>query len=232
MKLQHGYLSDFVSLLFPELCAACRESLVASEYLICTDCLYNLPFTNFQLFPDNIVAQQFWGKIELEGAYSLYYFSKGGKIQNLMHQFKYRGMKQIGNLLGNIAGEQLIKNKVYSTIDMIIPVPLHKKRMIQRGFNQSLCFAEGLSGKLSAAVENNNLVRLTATETQTHKSRFARFENMQDVFIIKNPEKLINKHVLLVDDVITTGSTLEACGAQLLKIEGLKLSIATIAYAE
>jgi ComF family protein len=232
MKLQHGYLSDFVSLLFPELCAACRESLVANEYLICTDCLYNLPFTNFQLFPDNIVAQQFWGKIELEGAYSLYYFSKGGKIQNLMHQFKYRGMKQIGNLLGNIAGEQLIKNKVYSTIDMIIPVPLHKKRMIQRGFNQSLCFAEGLSGKLSAAVENNNLVRLTATETQTHKSRFARFENMQDVFIIKNPEKLINKHVLLVDDVITTGSTLEACGAQLLKIEGLKLSIATIAYAE
>jgi ComF family protein len=232
MKLQYGYLADFVSLLFPELCAACRESLVANEYLICTDCLYNLPFTNFHLFPDNIVAQQFWGKIELEGAYSLYYFSKGGKIQNLMHQFKYGGVKQIGNLLGNIAGEQLIKNKVYNTIDMIIPVPLHKKRMIQRGFNQSLCFAEGLSEKLNAEVENNNLLRLTATETQTHKSRFARFENMQEVFTVKNSEKLINKHVLLVDDVITTGSTLEAFGTQLLKIEGLKLSIATIAYAE
>jgi ComF family protein len=232
MKLQHGYLSDFVSLLFPELCAACRESLIANEYLICTDCLYNLPFTNFHLQLDNIVAQQFWGKIQLEGAYSLYYFSKGGKIQNLMHQFKYRGVKQIGNLLGNIAGGQLIKNKVFNTIDMIIPVPLHKKRMIQRGFNQSLCFAEGLSEKLNAAVENNNLVRIMATETQTHRSRFARFENMQEVFTVKNPEDLINKHVLLVDDVITTGSTLEACGTELLKIEGLKLSIATIAYAE
>jgi len=230
--LQHGYLADFVSLLFPELCSACRESLMANEHLICTDCLYNLPFTNFHLQADNIVAQQFWGKIELEGAYSLYYFSKGGKIQNLMHQFKYKGMKQIGNLLGNIAGGQLIKNKVFNTVDVIIPVPLHKKRMTQRGFNQSLCFAEGLSEKLNAAVENNNLVRITATETQTHKSRFARFENMQEVFTVKNPERLINKHVLLVDDVITTGSTLEACGTELLKIQGLKLSIATIAYAE
>lgn len=232
MKLQHGYLSDFVSLLFPELCAACRESLMANEYLICTDCLYNLPFTNFHLQADNIVAQQFWGKIELEGAYSLYYFSKGGKIQNLMHQFKYKGMKEIGNLLGNIAGGQLIKNKVFNTVDMIIPVPLHKKRMLQRGFNQSVCFAEGLSERLNAPVENINLVRVMATETQTHKSRFARFENMQEVFTVRNHEKLINKHVLLVDDVITTGSTLEACGTELLKIDGLKLSIATIAYAE
>ncbi len=232
MKLQQSYLADFVSLLFPELCAACRESLMANEYLICADCLYNLPFTNFHLQPDNIVAQQFWGKIPLEAAYSLYYFSKGGKIQNLMHQFKYKGMKQIGNLLGNIAGGQLIKNEVFNTVDMIIPVPLHKKRMLQRGYNQSACFAEGLSEKLNAEVEINNLVRITATETQTHKSRFARFENMQEVFMVNNPERLINKHILLVDDVITTGSTLEACGTELLKIEGLKLSIATIAYAE
>src|SRR6185437_14010669 len=110
MKLQHGYLADFVSLLFPELCAACRASLVANEELICTDCLYNLPLTNFHLQPNNIVARQFWGKIDLEGAYALYYFTKGGKIQNLMHQFKYKGIRQIGNLLGNIAGEQLNKN--------------------------------------------------------------------------------------------------------------------------
>ncbi|MDB5018823.1 MAG: amidophosphoribosyltransferase [Mucilaginibacter sp.] len=232
MKLQQGYLADFVSLLFPELCAACKESLVVNEHLICTDCRYNLPFTNFHLQADNIVARQFWGKIQLEGAYALYYFTKGGKIQNLMHRFKYKGVKQIGNLLGRIAGEQLIKNDVFKTIDVIIPVPLHKKRMQQRGYNQSACFAEGLSDKLKAPVEENNLVRVIATETQTHRSRFARFENMQEVFIIKNPEKLVNKHVLLVDDIITTGSTLEACGTQLLKIEGLKLSIATIAYAE
>jgi len=232
MKLQHGYLADFVSLLFPELCAACRASLVANEELICTDCLYNLPLTNFHLQPNNIVARQFWGKIDLEGAYALYYFTKGGKIQNLMHQFKYKGIRQIGNLLGNIAGEQLNKNAVFNAVDVIIPVPLHKKRMRQRGYNQSACFAEGLAQKLNAGVQENNLVREVATETQTHKSRFARFENMQEVFVIKNPERLINKHILLVDDVITTGSTLEACGIQLLKIEGVKLSIATIAYAE
>jgi len=232
MKLQQSYLADFVSLLFPELCAACRESLVANEQLICTACRYGLPFTNFHLQPDNIVAQQFWGKIQLQGAYSLYYFSKGGKVQNLMHQFKYRGMKQIGNLLGNIAGGQLAQNEVFNMVDLIVPVPLHRKRLQQRGYNQSAHFAEGLAEKLNAAVEINNLVRTTVTETQTHKSRFARFENMQDVFTIENPERLKNKHVLLVDDVITTGSTLEACGTQLLKIEGLKLSIATVAYAE
>jgi ComF family protein len=232
MKLQHSYLADFVSLLFPELCAACRESLVANERLICTACRYGLPFTNLHLQPDNIVAQQFWGKIKLQGAYSLYYFSKGGNVQNLMHQFKYRGMKQIGNLLGNIAGGQLAQNDIFKMVDLIVPVPLHRKRMLQRGYNQSAHFAEGLSEKLNAPVEINNLVRTTITETQTHKSRFARFENMQDVFTIENPGKLRNKHVLLVDDVITTGSTLEACGSQLLKIEGLKLSIATIAYAE
>jgi ComF family protein len=232
MNVKGGYLADFVSLLFPELCAACRESLVANEQLICTDCLYHLPYTNFHLQPDNIVARQFWGKIQLEGAYALYYFNKGGKIQNLMHQFKYNGMRQIGNLLGNIASGQLIKNEVFSTVDMIVPVPLHKKRMQQRGYNQSTRFAEGLAEKLNAVVEDNNLVRTVATETQTHKSRFARFENMQEVFMVKNPERLMNKHVLLVDDIITTGSTLEACGMQLLKVEGLKLSVATIAYAE
>jgi ComF family protein len=232
MKLLRGYLADFISLLFPQLCPACGVGLVANEKLICTHCLYNLPFTNFHLQHDNIVARQFWGKINLEGAYALYYFAKGGKVQNLMHHFKYKGMKAIGNLLGNMAGEQLIKNDLFNTIDVIIPVPLHKIRLKQRGYNQSTCFAEGLAQKLAVGVDDDNLTRIKATETQTHKSRFARFENMQEVFFIKNPEKLINKHVLLVDDIVTTGSTLEACGIQLLKIPGLKLSVATIAYAE
>jgi len=232
MKLRRSYLTDFVSLLFPELCAACRASLMANEQLVCADCLYNLPFTNFHLQPDNIVARQFWGKINLEAAYALFYFTKGGKVQNLMHQFKYKGVKQIGNLLGNIAGGQLTENEIFKTVDIIIPVPLHKKRIRERGYNQSACFADGLAQKLNAFAEVDNLVRIMATETQTHKSRFARFENMQEVFAVKNPERLVNKHILLVDDIVTTGSTLEACGTQLLKIEGLKLSVATIAYAE
>ena len=232
MNLQRSYLADFVSLLFPELCVACRESLVANEHLLCTDCRFNLPYTNFHLQADNIVARQFWGKINIETAFALYYFNKGGKIQNMLHQLKYNGQQQIGNLLGNIAGGQLVKNEIFSTVDYIIPVPLHKKRFRERGYNQSTRFAEGLADKLNAVVAEDNLVRIKSTETQTHKSRFARFENMQEVFVVINSEKLQGKHVLLVDDVITTGSTLEACGEQLLKIEGLKLSIATIAYAE
>ncbi|MDN5287332.1 MAG: amidophosphoribosyltransferase [Mucilaginibacter sp.] len=233
MKLLRGYLADFVSLLFPELCPACQASLVANELVICSDCRYNLPYTNFHLQADNIVAQQFYGKINIQAAYALYYFTKGGKVQNLMHHFKYKGMQQIGDLLGNIAESQLIENPIFNTVDLIIPVPLHKKRLKERGYNQSTCFANGrLAQKLNAVVEDNNLQRAVATDTQTHKSRFARFENMQDVFVVKHPEKLVNKHILLVDDIITTGSTLEACGIELLKIPGLTLSIATIAYAQ
>jgi ComF family protein len=232
MKLLHGYLADFVSLLFPELCPACQASLVANELIICSDCRYNLPYTNFHLQADNIVAKQFYGKIKVEAAYALYYFNKGGKVQNLMHHFKYKGMQQIGDLLGNIAGSQLIENLIFNTVDLIIPVPLHKKRLKERGYNQSTRFANGLAQKLNKVVEDNNLQRAVATDTQTHKSRFARFENMQDVFVVKQPERLANKHILLVDDIITTGSTLEACGMELLKIPGLTLSIATIAYVQ
>lgn len=232
MKLLRGYLADFVSLLFPELCPACQASLVANEHIICSDCRYNLPYTNFHLQPDNIVAQQFYGKINVSAAYALYYFTKGGKVQNLMHHFKYKGMQEIGVLLGNVAGTQLMENPVFNTVDFIVPVPLHKSRLKERGYNQSTCFADGLAPKLNAMVDDNNLQRIVATATQTHKSRFARFENMREVFMIKYPERLENKHVLLVDDIVTTGSTLEACGIELLKIPGLKLSIATIAYAQ
>jgi len=232
VKLSQTYLADFAGLLFPQLCPACGESLIAGEDVICTDCRFTLPYTNFHLQPDNIVARQFWGKVELQGAYALYYFAKGGKVQNLMHHFKYKGMQAIGVLLGNIAGEQLVKSAVFNSVDVIIPVPLHKKRLKERGYNQSTCFANGLAQQLNAVVDDDNLVRMKSTETQTHKSRFSRFENMQEVFKVLDPEKLLGKHVLLVDDVITTGSTLEACSLQLLKIAGLKLSIATIAYAE
>lgn len=226
------YLADFTSLLFPHLCPACGETLMANEHIMCTDCRYSLPFTNFHLQADNVVARQFWGKLHIEAAYAMYYFQKGGKVQNLLHHLKYKNMPQIGKVLGEIAGGQLLKSENFKQIDHIIPVPLHKRRMRERGYNQSACFAEGLSEKLNADVVNHNLIRIRHTDTQTHKSRFARFENMQQVFAVKNPDELYNKHILLVDDTVTTGSTLEACGIELLKIPGVKLSIATIAYAE
>lgn len=205
---------------------------MAGEYILCTDCHYNLPYTNFHLQADNIVARQFWGKLHIQSAYALFYFTKGGKVQNLVHRLKYDGMQKIGVLVGNMAGARLNDSTVLTSVDYIIPVPLHRSKLRKRGFNQSTCFALGLADKLNAPVEEHNLVRVIATETQTKKSRFSRFENMKEVFGVINPEKLENKHILLVDDIVTTGSTLEACGAELLKIPGLKLSIATIAYAE
>jgi len=228
MNLRTGYLADFVNLLFPRLCQACTANLLGTEELICTQCLYNLPFTGFHKQPDNVVARQFWGKIELQYAYALLYFEKGGKVQHLMHQFKYQGMQQLGNKLGSIAGLQLLQLK---PVDYIIPVPLHKSRLRERGYNQSANFAHGLATQLPTQVEEHNLVRTVKTATQTHKTRFARFENMQQVFAVEHPDRLQGKHVLLVDDIITTGSTLEACAQKLLKIDGLQLSIAAMAYA-
>ncbi|WP_345950524.1 phosphoribosyltransferase family protein [Mucilaginibacter sp. PAMB04274] len=231
MNLRNTYLGNFLNLLFPRLCQACRASLLGTEDLLCTHCLYDLPYTNFASQPGNIVAQQFWGKVNVQFAYALLYFEKGGKVQHLIHQFKYKDMPAIGNKLGNIAGEQLIVNPSLGTVDYIIPVPLHKNRLRERGYNQSARFAQGLADKLSAPALENNLVRLVKTSTQTRKSRFERHENMKQVFAVLKPEQLAGKHILLVDDIVTTGSTLEACAQELLKVQGLTLSIATIAYA-
>jgi ComF family protein len=231
VNLRNTYLANFINLLFPRLCQACKATLLGTEHLICTDCLYHLPYTNFHNQPDNIVAKQFWGKVNLQAASALLYFEKGGKVQQLMHQFKYNNSPQIGVKLGQMAGAQFLQSPPYNTVDIIIPVPLHKKRLRKRGYNQSTCFAEGLAEKLQAQVSEHNLIRRVNTATQTHKSRFARFENMQEVFAINRPEDLAGKHILLVDDIVTTGSTLEACSQMLLTVPNLKLSIATIAYA-
>jgi ComF family protein len=232
MKQLRAYLHDFIGLLFPQLCHACGESLVAHEELICTNCIYNLPYTNFHQQPDNIVARQFWGKVKIDSAYALFYFTKGGKVQQLMHHFKYKNVPTIGNMLGNIAGAQLAQTDHLKSFDAVIPVPLHKSRLRKRGYNQSAHFAEGLAQALNTKVIIDNLIRTKATATQTKKSRFDRSVNMQDVFAVADVGQLTNQHILLVDDVVTTGATLEACAAVLLAVPGLRLSIATIAYAE
>jgi len=232
MKLLTTYWNDFTALIFPQLCQACNNTLVSNEDLICTACQYDLPYTNFHQQADNVVARQFWGRIELQSAYVLFYFSKGGKVQNMMHQLKYRNTPKIGNRLGEIAGKQLLTSEAYRDVDFIIPVPLHPRKLKQRGYNQSAQFAVGLADKLNKPVDTINLIRLKHTDTQTKKSRFSRYENMKDVFGVCDREKFAGKHLLLVDDIITTGSTLEACGLELLKIPGVTISVAAIAYAE
>jgi ComF family protein len=228
VKTLRNYFSNFISLFFPQLCHACGENLVSGEMLICTKCIYNLPYTNFHQQKDNVVAQQFWGRLKIENAHALCYFTKGGSVQELMHRFKYDDVPGIGNKFGQLTGAQIRDS--WPNVDVIIPVPLHKSKLRKRGYNQSATFAVGLANKLEAVVDEKSLQRIKKTESQTKKSRAERASNMAGVFTVANASNLAGKHVLLVDDIMTTGATLEACGRELLKVEGLRLSIATIAY--
>lgn len=224
-------LNDFVSLFYPRLCFACNNALLKHEEFLCTECLYKLPVTNFHLNQDNPVANQFIGKIQFNAAASFYYFSKGGKVQHLIHQFKYQGYKKIGLYIGRIYGEQLIKSPLFSDIDYIIPIPLHPRKEIQRGYNQAEWFANGLALSIKAEVDSKSLFRTYASESQTHKTRFSRWENVKEIFSLSNGQHLIGKHVLLVDDVITTGSTLEAAGHVLMEVPNIKISVCSLACA-
>lgn len=223
--------NDFVSLFFPVTCMACGKSLFKNENSICTWCSYHLPKSNFHLINDNPVAKIFWGRINIHAAAAFYTFNKGGRVQHLIHQLKYKGQQHVGVSLGKLYGYELRNSVDFKGIDIIIPVPLHSKKQRKRGYNQSTCFAQGLAETMGLTVNSTVLFRSAASETQTKKSRFTRWKNVERIFYTKNEEQLTDKHILLVDDVITTGATLEACAQALLKTQGVKVSIATIAYA-
>lgn len=225
-----NFLNDFVGLLYPNLCAACSEPLVKYEQVLCLRCLASLPRTHFQHDGENIVAQMFWGRVKVEHAAAYLYFQKGGHVQHLLHKLKYKGEKRIGEALGGLMalemGDSLFKN-----IDVIVPVPLHKSRLRTRGYNQSECIATGLGAGFELPVLCDLLERVVANPTQTRKHRYDRWTNVEGIFSLKQPQRLYGKHVLLVDDIITTGATLEACASELLKASGCRVSILAVAVA-
>ena len=224
-------VQDFISLLYPRLCFACGNSLFRHEKVLCTQCLFELPRTNFHRFPDNPLDKVFWGRVQVERTAALYYFSKGGKVQHLVHQLKYKGQKEVGIYMGKLLGNDLKAEPGFQSIHKIIPVPLHPRKQRKRGYNQSEQFAIGLAESTGIEMDVKSFVRTIATETQTRKSRFARYENVKEIFKVTSPESLENRHILLVDDVITTGSTLESCANILLQVPGVRISVAAIAYA-
>jgi ComF family protein len=226
------FISDFISLMYPRLCLACGNSLFKHEEILCTHCQFELPRTNFHRFRDSPLDKVFWGRVPIQRTAALYFFSKGGKVQHLVHQLKYKGQKDVGIYTGKILGAELLNDPQFMEIDKIIPVPLHPKKLKKRGYNQSEHFAIGLSAVTKIEVDTTSFVRTFATETQTRKTRFARFENVKEIFSVTAPEVLQNKHLLLVDDVITTGSTIESCASILLQVPGVRISVAAIAYAE
>ena len=232
------YIKDFFNLFYPNLCSACGRALNTGERYVCSVCLWRLPKTNFHLQEDNPVFRRFWGKTNVASAASYVFFDKGEKVQRMLHSLKYQGNTALGIFLGELYGTELKSSPLFSSCDGIVPVPLHLKKIRTRGYNQSDFIAEGLSNALGIPMYKKFLQRTVATATQTRKSRYARFENVDDVFRLNvrqrtdstgRGEKINAKHFLLVDDIITTGSTLEACASCLNQIEGVKVSIATIA---
>ena len=224
-------LDDFLSLIYPQVCASCGKTLYKNEKIICTFCNYHLPKTNFHLEKNNPVSEIFWGRVNIESAAACFYFSKGSKIQHLIHQFKYKGKKEIGIYLGKQYGLDLMDSPLFSSVDLVIPVPLHRIKQKKRGYNQSEQFAMGISQSMKIKMDTKLLYRKTASQTQTKKSRFKRWENVSEIFDVKQSESFQVKHILLVDDVITTGSTIEACANALYKIPNVRISVATIAFA-
>lgn len=223
-------INDFINLIFPRLCCACSNALLKHEKIICVACQFKLPKTNFHLDKQNKLNKIFWGRVEVENIGAYYFFNKGNKVQNLLHQLKYKGVKEIGQKIGELYGYDLLNTPFKDDVDIIIPVPLHQKKLKIRGYNQSEWFAKGLSETLDLPMETDVLFRKVNSQTQTKKSRFNRWENVSDIFGIKNADKIKDKHVLLVDDVLTTGSTIEAC-IKILKEKDCKVSVLTIACA-
>lgn len=222
--------NDFLNLFFPQYCLGCETLLVKGEHFICTRCKIELPRTGFQTNPSNPVAQLLWGRALIENATSYFYFQKGNRLQHIIHHIKYKGEKEAGYELGYAFGLELTETP-FIDIDFILPVPLTRERLKKRGYNQSEWIANGIAEAIKRPVKKNVLYRTSSDGSQTHKNRFERWESVEENFAVENVSSIINKHVLLVDDVITTGATLEASANALLKIPGCKVSIATLAFA-
>lgn len=222
---------DFISFFYPDTCYACGNSLFRHEKVLCTQCLQHLPKTNYHLHPGNPLDKVFWGRVKIEQATALYYYSKGGKVQHLIHQLKYKGKKEVGIYLGKLLGTELKELPAYHDISAVLPVPLHPRKQRKRGYNQSEQFAIGLSEAMGIRMEAGSFIRKVATETQTKKSRLARWENVKEIFAVTNPVSIEGRHLLLVDDVVTTGATIESCASVLLTLPGVKVSVASIAFA-
>jgi len=225
-----SYFSDFVHLFFPHNCEGCGTDTLENDTLLCASCALKLPETGFITEPANPVEKIFYGRINLEAAGAAFYFNKDSLLQHLIKELKYHGNKDAGFYLGKLLGHRLMQTERFNDIDAIVPLPLNPRKEKKRGYNQAAVIAEGMVSLWQKPVLKNSVERRVFTETQTHKDRIARWQTMEGVFAVKDKNSLANKHILLIDDIVTTGATLEACGEKILEIPDAKLSIVTVAY--
>lgn len=224
-------LSDTFHLFYPHHCTGCGSDLLAKDCLLCINCIHELPHTHFARYEHNYIEAIFRGRMEVKAAHSEFYFSKGQLVQRLIHLLKYKANKEIGKYLGEIIGNSLLSSGRFSNIDYLVPLPLYIDKEHKRGYNQAAVICDGIETSTKIPLLKNNIIRQRHTETQTRKHRSARWENVANSFVVTNPATLIGKNILLVDDVITTGASIEACGQAILQVAGTSLSIATIAHA-
>lgn len=227
-----SFFSDFISLFYPKTCIVCECQLLATEQIICTFCRHDLPIIPLGNFDENQIKSLFFGRIPIEKAASFLFYTPLGTTKKMIHALKYQGRQDIGVFLGNWFGNRLKLTNHFNTIEYVIPVPLHQEKLKSRGYNQLTQFGIQLSHQLQTKYLEKVIVKNTNTKTQTYKSRHERFAILDSVFYLTDDQIFKNKHIVLIDDVITTGATLEACCRVLLKIEGIKISIITMAFSD
>ena len=223
------FLKSISYLVFPNLCIACLHEAPLDGELFCVKCTYHLPKSDMCGDRENQFTERLIGIEGVETGAASYIFYEGGAVGEIIHKIKYKGRKDIAKVLGKKLGEQLSKSPHYQGIDYLIPVPLHRKRYRKRGFNQSEELCRGLSESMDISTETDNLIRIRYTKTQTKLSKAERQKNLKGAFTVKSPQDLRGKHVLLVDDVLTTGATIEECCKELRKVTNLKISVVTLA---
>ena len=226
------FFTDLLAFVYPNVCSGCGNALYRHEKYICNACYVSLPRTDYHLYTEHPLQKLFYGRVDLAVVSSYLFFQKKGKVQAMMHALKYKNKPELAFLFGKWYGLDLKKIADQMLFDGIIPIPLHKKRLQKRGYNQSEYFARGLSESMNIPVWNGILIRSKFTESQTFKSRAERMENMLESFEVVAADKIKHKHILLVDDVITTGATTEACVLQLQKYQAARVSVSSIAFAQ
>ncbi len=223
-------LNNIINLFYPKLCLNCLTDLVGDEKILCLKCTHDLPLIHIKNTKQNQIITKFFGRLPLENASSFLYYRKGNVTQKLIHELKYKNNEKIGEFLGNWFSNQLKEKNHFNNIDYIVPVPLSSKKLKIRGYNQVTKFGKALSEILNIEYIPNILQRTHSAKTQTQKNRTERFSTIKNQFLLSDVTFFENKHILLIDDVITTGATIETCCNELLKTKNIKISIATLAF--